>query len=225
MRIVLAGLLLAAASSASAAPAPPPAPPALPKIFLSPMGEPFRASTEGDDPVTDWFRGADRDGDGAISLAEMQADAARFFATLDRNHNGEIDPEEIGRYEHDVAPEIQLGGQLTPFRWGARRDRRDRDDERKAREDGLQGAGRLSWLNIPEPVAAADADLNRGVSRDEFARAAADRLGRLDSNQDGKLSRAELPRLPEQWTDEERKAAKKRLKDKKAADGIPIPID
>jgi hypothetical protein len=37
----------------------------------------------------------------------MQKDAEQFFALLDVNHDGEIDPDEITRYENVVVPEIR----------------------------------------------------------------------------------------------------------------------
>jgi len=46
-------------------------------------------------------------------------------------------------------------------------------------------------------VIAADFDMNRGVSRDEFERAAGQRFELLDSDRDGRLVRAELPPLPQ----------------------------
>src|SRR4051794_30587555 len=61
--------------------------------FISPMGEPFRARTTGEDTLADWFRQADRSHDGFLTLDEMQADADRFFAKLDVDHNGDIEPE------------------------------------------------------------------------------------------------------------------------------------
>lgn len=64
-------------------------------------------------------------------------------------------------------------------------------------EEGLEGAGRYSFLNIPEPVISADVDLNRGVSRAEFLAAAGRRFVMLDTNHDGRLTRDELPPLPE----------------------------
>src|SRR6478609_8066196 len=80
------------------------------RTFISPMGEPFR--THGpDDPAPDlvWFQGVDTNHDGRISLAEFRADAARFFAILDVDKSGEIDPQEIERYETEIAPEIRVG--------------------------------------------------------------------------------------------------------------------
>jgi hypothetical protein len=44
---------------------------------------------------------------------------------------------------------------------------------------------------------AADEDLNRGVSREEFALAADHRFAELDKDRDGRLMRAELPPLPQ----------------------------
>jgi Ca2+-binding EF-hand superfamily protein len=50
-------------------------------------------------------------------------------------------------------------------------------------------------------VAAADSDLNRGVSREEFRKAAGARFLLLDTDHDGRVSRAEIealmPRLSE----------------------------
>jgi hypothetical protein len=50
---------------------------------------------------------------------------------------------------------------------------------------------------VPQPVIAADFDMNRGVSRGEFAQAAAQRFALLDRDGDGRLARAELPPLPQ----------------------------
>ena len=220
MRNALAALCLLSPAVSLAAPATPLQPP-LPRLFISPVGEPFRAAGPSDDPVAAWFGQADADRSASLSRTEMEADAARFFATLDVNRDGEIDPEETSRYEREVAPEIQLGQQMGPWNGGRRRTKEER---KRAREsaNGLQGAGRFSWLNIPQPIAAADADFNRGVSREEFASAAAARLQRLDTNQDGALTRAELPLLPEQWSEDERKKARKTPR---PVEGIAIPIE
>jgi len=107
-------LLLAVAAGAPAQPGPPDNGTEPPPhggghggggLFVSPMGEPFR----GPDAMGQWFRGADRDGNGRLVPAECTADAARFFATLDVNGDGEIDPEELTRYETEIAPEVQSG--------------------------------------------------------------------------------------------------------------------
>lgn len=207
--ILLAAALLAAAPPDSSEVGPVPEP-----LFLSPMGEPFRPAAPGEDLAGRWFAQADSDRNGALTLAEFQSDSARFFAALDRNADGEIDPAELARYETEVAPEVQLGlqmgsrfgggggwsaGRRREGRWG---DGRQKTEGRRSRgrgdyAAGLEGAGRFSFLNIPEPVISADRDLNRGVSRAEFLRAAGERFLMLDVNGDGRLLRAELPPLPE----------------------------
>ena len=104
--------------------------------FISPMGEPFH--DRGGDALADWFNQADT------------------------NHDGEIDPDEIDRYETSILP----------------------------REGG--DPGRLGLFGLPEPVIAADTNLNRGVSLAEFHAAAARRFTALDINHRGALTLAVL---------------------------------
>jgi hypothetical protein len=178
--------------------------------FISPMGEPFRPPSSGEAPVARWFVLADRNQDGALTADEMQADADRFFARLDENHDGQIDPQEIIAYEYDVAPDVQVNSQWKRPRgeiaakpepdkdrpsWDSARKREDRYDG--YRSDGLQGAARYGLLNIPQPVASADADFNRLVTLAEFRQAAAYRFTLLDSHGHGRITLAELEtRLP-----------------------------
>ena len=181
--------------------------------FISPMGEPFRAHAATDDTLADWFYQADRNRDGVLTQDEMQADADRFFAKLDSDHNGEIDPDELANYEYEIAPEIQVmsrtrraPGQPAPKVTASDSDDgRDRDRPRKRRDEefaslgmggALQGGARYALLNIPEPVAAADTDFNRGVSRQEFRDAAAARFQLLDTSHQGRLTLAQLEALP-----------------------------
>jgi Ca2+-binding EF-hand superfamily protein len=58
--------------------------------------------------------------------------------------------------------------------------------------DEESGAGRYGLLEIPEPVASADADFNRGVSAEEFRQAAIARFQLLDINHTGRLTLAQL---------------------------------
>lgn len=190
MRLVVPFLLALAPAALPAKPAPPAPPPHGP--FLSPMGEPFRS---GADNVGSWFAAADRDSDRALTQAEFGEDSARFFARVDSDGDGELEMAEIARYENEIAPEVQVGLQMRSSgvgEWGGDRRRRVLVFER-----GVDGAGRYSFLNIPHPVMAADLDMNRGVSRAEFAQAAAERFGLLDKDRDGRIVRAELPPLPQ----------------------------
>jgi Ca2+-binding EF-hand superfamily protein len=149
------------------------------RTFISPMGEPFRVGNSGEDGLSAWFHQADSNHDGALTLDEMKADAQRFFLTLDRGHDGEIDPDDLEYYEGTVAPEVRSGVSWS----GVTGDRVN---------DEATGAGGLGLLSIPEPVAAADSNFNRGVSSTEFEQAAVSRFRRLDTNGDGKLTLDEL---------------------------------
>jgi hypothetical protein len=164
------------------------------------MGEPFRSADAAADVAGKWFAGADGDGDGNLTAAELGADATRFFAALDGDGNGEIGPAEIARYENEIAPEVQLGLQMRGAGFGDWRGAGSRRRRVEVYERGLEGAGRYAFLNIPHPVMAADFDMNRGVSIDEFARAASQRFALLDADRDGRLARTELPPLPQRRT-------------------------
>jgi Ca2+-binding EF-hand superfamily protein len=226
----IAPLLLMAALAAQPAPSvprpaqPPPAPSGRGgRLFISPMGEPFRPQGRQDDSLADWFHQADTDHDNYLTLDEMTKDAERFFAVLDVNHDGEIDPDEIARYEEVVAPEIRSGpnyalelaagadeGERGGYGRGGHRGGGSTGGTRyKARggaEDMHQGAGRYGLLDLPEPVVSADSDFNRGVSLNEFRQAAIQRFVALDLDHHGRLSLAELesirPAPPPQPNDE-----------------------
>src|SRR5207248_4022818 len=132
-----------------------------------------------------------------------------FFATLDTHHDGEIDPDELAHYEYEVAPDIQVmtktrraPGQPAPqatqsdagedhSRTGRRRAERELDASLGI-GGALQGAARYSLLNMPEPVAAADTDFNRGVSLSAFREAAIARFQLLDSSHQGGVTLAQL---------------------------------
>jgi len=188
-------LLLLAAQTATPA-AIPSIPPAISRhvrpLFVSPMGEPFTA-VKGGDALADWFQQADRDRNGTLTKDEMTADAERFFATLDVNHDGEIDPQEISRYETEIAPEVQSGIRTVTFGNNANNQRRTRPGE------GPFGMGSQALLAIPEPVVSADADFNRGISPLEFRHTAGQRFLLIDRNHDGRITHDELsPPPPEE---------------------------
>jgi hypothetical protein len=174
------------------------------RLFVSPMGEPFR----GAGPENQWFDGADSNKDGALSVEEMTADGARFFATLDVRHDGEIDPDDMERYETELLPEVRGGGETDsrPRGYmkgdgsGVRYDNgagSPRMDARGSRARAAKkGAARFSYLDYPQPITVADRNFNRGVDAREFATAAETRFGMLDTNGDGRIEKSELPKLP-----------------------------
>lgn len=184
--------------------------------FISPMGEPFRSRSDSDDALTRWFRQADKNGDGSIDPGEMRADADRFFAMLDTDHNGEIDPVELTQYESEVAPEIQTA--MRTMRGPGAKKHKEKLDDILGLTGALQGAARYGLLNIPEPVAAADTDFNRGVSLIEFEMAAARRFDILDTGHMGKLT---LPGL--QVIREAQLSAKRRPGDDDSRVGNGLP--
>jgi hypothetical protein len=157
----------------------------------------------------------------------MQADAERFFAKLDTNHDGQIDPDELSNYEYEIAPDIQvmsrtkrLPGQPAPVvkEEGpddlpvARPRRRGRGDEIDAGlgiGGDLQGAARYGLLNMPEPVAAADTDFNRAVTLDEFRVAAIARFQLLDKTRQGKLTLPQLEGMPHAPSTDRHRARRK----------------
>jgi Ca2+-binding EF-hand superfamily protein len=159
--------------------------------FVSPMGEPVR-SHDTLSGAEHWFAAADTNHDGRLTLAEFRADAARFFATLDVDHNHEIGPDEIERYETEVAPEIRV---ISTYGDASLAKTDDDGTVTDPPYPTRLGAGRFGYLDMPEPVVSADANLDRAISPQEFDQAAQRRFAMLDTNGDGAITRDELPKL------------------------------
>lgn len=183
-------IILAAAAPQPAIVAPPaasaPAPTrqVLGRRFISPMGEPFVGRTRGEDGLVVWFEQADANHDGILTADEMAADADRFFKTLDLNHDGEIDPDEVANYEAYIAPDLSSDPIFTAADLPGGEHVEHADDE--------TNAGLMSLLKIPEPVASADTNFDRGVSTAEFETAAMQRFQLLDSSNSGGLTLRDL---------------------------------
>ena len=165
------------------------------QLYVSAMGEPFRAPAGAADPIALWFAQADANHDGGVTLVEFVADADRLFAKLDRNHDGEIDPQEVSAYEIEIAPEIRLYQRGAPIEALDPKHRPKKGDNDYG---GAMGAGRYAQLNIPEPVASADEDFNRGVSKAEFDDTARQRFAQLDIAHAGALTIAAMAPTPQQ---------------------------
>jgi hypothetical protein len=183
--LVLAALLIPAAAQAQDQ-----------RLFISPMGEPFRGGPESE-PESDWFKGVDKNGDGRLDVQEMRDDAERFFIVLDPDKSGEIDPREMTRYEGEIAPEVSLriGGGMgrDPARDGYDSSATGTQPTPQFAYRSSQGAGLFSYFDSPQLVLSADTNFNRGVSAGEFQRAAERRFNMLDANKDGWLRPEELP--------------------------------
>ena len=176
-------------------------------LFISPSGEPFR----GPNGFRSWFDQADADHDGAITLAEFQADAERAFRQWDANSDGVIDGFELQAYERDVVPEITeyaVGGPMPGpgggprggwgrgaghHRGGAQSpEAQQGDGGDQVKGAGVTGAARFSLLNEPEPLTAADLNVDGKVTHAEWTAATARRFARLDKANTGKLTPATL---------------------------------
>ena len=179
-------------------------------LFISPMGEPFRATEPGQHGIDLWFAGADADHDGKMSRDEYMADATRFFSRLDANQDDSATSAESTALLERYAPEaLGVIDNRPPIRdqplgpQNDRHHRRDPDDPEIA-EGGAhpsgpgqalggisrptvtrQGAGRFGLLDVIEPVMTCDTDFNRRITRDEFSACAARRFALIDANHDG----------------------------------------
>ena len=164
------------------------------QLFISPMGEPFRAKDGQPYPSALWFAAADANHDGVISRAEFRADAMRFFKALDVNGDGRLTDAEVQRYEYQVAPEVVLAAvdntndrQLTDQKG---------DPVQRTLAKVRQGASFYGVLDSPEPVRAADGDFNMKVTQDEWMAAADRRFGLLRPESKDGISFADLPQTP-----------------------------
>lgn len=184
-----------------------------PQLFISPAGEPFRAEPGAPYPVAAWFAGADADHDGVLTRDEFVADCLRFFDRLDTDHNGVIDGFEVSAYETQVAPEILQGfqgdgrGEGGPPGGGRHGGGGGPPGGGEGRGGGkrggagpmggmLQGATPYSLLAEPQPVMASDGDFDRRITRAEAIKAAKARFTLLDTDGDGRLHLADLPKTP-----------------------------
>jgi len=177
---------------------------AAPSLFISPSGQPFRAAPGEAYPVTAWFAQVDQNHDGRIDRAEFRADAEAFFKVLDRNHDGVIDGFELSYYEHDVAPEIlgaYRGGAMgdTQAEPGAGHARGEHERGPRGRQPdvlGLQGAVAFELFSKPEPVAAADLQVDGHITQAEFLTSANRDFDTLDKAGKGYLTLDDLPKTP-----------------------------
>ena len=219
----MASLLVASAAASALSPrlarARAKAPPAadedediLPNLFISPAGQPFRAKADEPYPVGQWFRAADKDGDGRLDRAEFVADANAFFGALDLNKDGALSRPEIARYEQQICPELlgmryeasserRLGARL----WLAQVDMPgsidpagDQPPPEAKPPTGIdetgQGAAPYSLFDEPEPVLAADLDLTGIITRKNFLKLADLHFTTLDQAGAGYLTLAALPK-------------------------------
>jgi len=178
-------------------------------VYVSLMGEPFRINEAREDPLDQWLKLADQDGDGRISRLELRADAETFFAALDTSGDKVIDADEMKEYERLVPGRTRVaagGAQAQPVATDP-----VKGPGAKEREAGhvpivadasaptisrVPKGGGMSIVaaNTPQPVAMADLNIDRRVTLEEFTKTAAKRFTNYDADQDGQLTRKELAR-------------------------------
>lgn len=219
MRYLAAGLLAFTALSAAALADPAPQLMSQPQavhraLFISPMGEPFRATDIGQHGIDLWFAAADTDHDGKISRAEFVAEAMGFFVALDANKDGAATSMESTSLWERQAPEVLGMIDMSPPALAADpnadHDAGSQHHDNAAhrgttyqnegsqlapdREPGIHhtipfdnrtGPARYGILNDAEPVMSCDANFDRRVTREEFQACADRRFTQIDLNGDG----------------------------------------
>lgn len=185
-------------------------------LFISPMGEPFRAYPPAPYPVAAWFHGADKNADGELDLPEFLADAERFFHVLDLTKDGIIDHREIFYYEHKLVPEVlnpalgALVGRGAPRLWLAQYggspggaggpgggsisgDGQAVQEGSRLNDKPFVGAAAYGLLADPEPVQGADIRLTGAITLSDFKTRAEQRFRLLDDKERGYLTLDTLP--------------------------------
>ena len=149
--------------------------PTAPRPLYSPLGEFLATTREANcpDALQNWFDRADRNRDGRFDAAERQADAARLFAAFDADGDGFVTPQELLAARRAVSP---AAAEPPPEAANPRRRGRNID-------------------TTPDPVMAADLNLDFRVSRSEFDLHVERRLQAADLGRRGYLSKSDLPAL------------------------------
>lgn len=228
---VIAALALSAcAGGPPGAPGGRPGPdrPAAPALFISPFGEPFVAAADEPWPVADWFHGADANRDGGVTFEEFTADGARWFGRLDADGDGRLSQIELAAYETSLRgfgpgprgpgamsrPGGGMAANLAPdeMQQGPAGGGPPRGGPPGAPPGGgprrPQGYGIIAeagFFNLPQPVKAADVNVDQRVTAAEWTAATQRWFLALDADRDGRLTLVALPKTPLQQRVEARR--------------------
>ena len=184
-----------------------------PTLFVSPMGQPFRANTSGARGIDLWFSAADTNYDTRISHDEFIANANTFFALVDSNQDGALTSVEDTAYWRTTAPELvdgprggePIGNTLAPPGPHVRNngthevvttsDVNIRSNHRGGPVERPVGAQAYGLLGDAEPIMSCDSNFDRRITLTEFDACAERRFALLDANHDGYLTPDELARF------------------------------
>lgn len=155
-------------------------------------------------------RSADADGNGVVTRAETQAQAAARFARLDHNKDGKLDgadrqARQAERQERRFARlDTDGNGQISKAEFTAERGPRSRAapaDAQAGRDEARPGrrhAGRHHGRHGMTGGRLADANGDKAVSQAEFTTAALARFDAMDGNRDGQVTQQERQTAREQ---------------------------
>jgi Ca2+-binding EF-hand superfamily protein len=163
--------------------------------LYSPNGEALSGGPLGhpscQNALSGWFDRVDGDHDGSIDRDEYLADARRQFGVMDLDKDGVITPAELAQYR-------------APFEGGTATLSNEPETSLQT-EQGNESAGRRSHHRAapqdqgggdagdrPDPVMLADVNLRNKVSLADFLTYAQRKFTQLDTNHDGRLSKAEV---------------------------------
>lgn len=163
---------------------------------LSPAGEPLSAPTPDPDAyraaLTDWFRRADRNGDGVVDRIELLADTDRAFTAFDLNRDGRITAAELTEYRlrspFRAPPEPAGGGR--PGAEGA-----PGGDPSAGGVVPRERAARSRARPRLDAVMSADTDADFQVTAAELRTQAEARFAAADADGDGRLTLEEVQAL------------------------------
>lgn len=204
----LSALALSVATSAYAQPRPANGATRQPSLFVSPMGEPFRANASGARGVDLWFTEADTNYDTRISHDEFIADANAFFPHVDANQDGALTSTEDTAYWRRAAPEVvsdYAGGEPIDSTMAAPEEHRHDDGATVSTSSDVTlqgphrrpaerpvGAQAYGLLGDAEPIMSCDSNFDRRVTLAEFDACAERRFAMLDLNHDGFITPDEI---------------------------------
>lgn len=174
-----------------------------PTPIYSLTGEPLNGGPLGrpkcEDAQTAWAARVDADHDGFIDLDELLDNARAQFAAMDLDHSGALTSDQLSVYRKPFA----LSPRTPPASTGtsADSDGATPDDSQSAPQSGAHrkkdpAADRPLGLrppsSQPDPVLAADSNLDFKVTLDEYLAQQRESFTQLDKNKDHRLSADEL---------------------------------